>query len=243
MPETLILLHGFSGTRRTWDGFSAALSSERYRPLALDLPGHGAGPRPAAPPAFAQAVDSVLARAPERFALCGYSLGGRVALALALAAPERLARLVLVACSPGIEDEQERRARRASDAELARRLREEDYERFIESWRTQPLFAEDPPAVGEAARAEQRRNRPEDLALVLEGLGAGTMTPLWGRLPELRMPVLIVAGSRDEKFLQLAGRMAALIPHARTQVLPGGHALALECPRELAAAVESFDPA
>lgn len=48
MPEDVVLLHGFGGTRRAWDGV-VALLGERYRPLALDLPGHGAAadaPRP-----------------------------------------------------------------------------------------------------------------------------------------------------------------------------------------------------
>ena len=96
MPETVVLLHGFGGTRRTWDGVAALLDAERYRPLALDLPGHGeaAAERPLT---FERCVSSVLAAAPERFVLCGYSMGGRIALHVALAAPGRVARLLLVA--------------------------------------------------------------------------------------------------------------------------------------------------
>lgn len=243
MPETLVLLHGFGGTSRTWEGFSQALRSKRYRPLALDLPGHGAQAQLGAPPTFGEAVASVLERAPARFALCGYSLGGRVALRLALQAPGRVSRLVLVSCSPGIEDPGERAVRRKGDAELARRLREEEYERFIDDWRAQPLFATDPPAVAAAARAEQRRNRPGDLALVLDGLGAGSMEPLWGRLHELSMPVLVVAGRRDEKYVAIASQMAGAVGDAELCLLDGGHALALEAPAGLAAAVESFDAA
>ena len=80
-PEAVVLLHGFSGTRRAWDGVVACLSPERCRPLALDLPGHGEyADAHARPISFAGCVAHVLARAPERFVLCGYSLGGRVAL-------------------------------------------------------------------------------------------------------------------------------------------------------------------
>jgi 2-succinyl-6-hydroxy-2,4-cyclohexadiene-1-carboxylate synthase len=95
VPERVVLLHGFGGTRHAWDGVAARLRPERYLPLALDLPGHGtmAGERPIT---FAGCVAHVLARAPARFALCGYSLGGRVALHVALAAPRRVTRLVLV---------------------------------------------------------------------------------------------------------------------------------------------------
>src|SRR5271156_6484196 len=112
MPESVVLLHGFSGTHRAWDGVIAALDRERYRPLAFDLPGHGVAANGEHPIPFAVCVAHVLARAPERFVLCGYSLGGRVALHVALAAPERVARLVLVSTTAGIEGASARAERR-----------------------------------------------------------------------------------------------------------------------------------
>src|SRR6202044_3280629 len=116
-----------------------------------------------------------LSEAPERFVLCGYSMGGRVALHVALAAPERVSRLIVIAANPGIEDEDERAARRADDERLATELEEIPFEDFIERWRTQPLFAADPPEVGALARADQRRNDPNALAAVMRGLGTGVM--------------------------------------------------------------------
>ncbi len=172
----------------------------------------------------------MLARAPQRFALCGYSLGGRVALHVALAAPRRVSRLVIVASSAGIEDERERAARRDSDELLARQLEDEPYERFIERWRSQPLFADEPPEVGELARADQRRNDPLALAAVLRGIGTGQMTPLWDRLGELAMDVAVVVGERDRKFRALGARVVGLLPRAELIVVSGGHGLPLENP-------------
>src|ERR1700733_566272 len=120
--ETLILLHGFGGTRHAWDRVIAGLDPQRYRPLALDLPGHGELSSYKRPITFAGCVEEVLAAAPERFALCGYSMGGRIAQHVALAAPERLSRLVLVSTSPGIEDPRERALRREADRQLADEL-------------------------------------------------------------------------------------------------------------------------
>ncbi|MDQ6810401.1 MAG: alpha/beta fold hydrolase, partial [Actinomycetota bacterium] len=171
MPESVVLLHGFGGTHHTWDGVVAQLADERYMPLALDLPGHGEVGDLEHPVTFAGYVDHVLARAPGRFALCGYSLGGRIALQLALAAPERVSRLVLVASTAGIEDPAERAQRRAADHRLAEDLERIPFEDFIERWRTQPLFAADPPRVVQLARDDQRRNRPQSLAAVLRGVG------------------------------------------------------------------------
>jgi 2-succinyl-6-hydroxy-2,4-cyclohexadiene-1-carboxylate synthase len=230
MRESLILLHGFGGTHRAWDGVVGTLARERYRPLPLDLPGHGAQADAPLPISFAGCVEHVLAASPERFTLCGYSLGGRVALHVALAAPERVVRLVLIGVNPGIEDADERAARRLADGVLADDLEQKPYEEFIERWRTQPLFAADPPEVGALARADQRRNRPDALAAAMRGLGVGEMRPLWDRLPELAMPVTVLVGERDEKFLVLGQRMAELLPAGELIVVPGGHGLPMENP-------------
>jgi 2-succinyl-6-hydroxy-2,4-cyclohexadiene-1-carboxylate synthase len=238
MPESVVLLHGFSGTHHAWDGVIAALDRERYRPLALDLPGHGEAADSERPITFAGCVTHVLERSPERFALCGYSMGGRIALHVALAAPERLSRLVLVASSAGIPDDAERAQRREADRALADDLERVPFAEFIERWRTQPLFAEDPPEVGELARTDQRRNRPDALAAVLRGIGTGEMAPLWGRLGELAMPVTVIAGERDAKFRALGERMVEMLPDARLMMLAGGHGLPLESPQALASVLE-----
>src|SRR5437764_7615607 len=144
MAETVVLLHGFAGTHRTWDRVVAHLDAERYRPLAVDLRGHGAA-HDARPIGFVECCADVLAAAPERFALCGYSMGGRIAQHVALAAPERLTRLVLVSTTAGIEDAEGRAARLAADASLAAQIERETIEEFVARWPSQPLFADQPP--------------------------------------------------------------------------------------------------
>jgi 2-succinyl-6-hydroxy-2,4-cyclohexadiene-1-carboxylate synthase len=242
VPESVVLLHGFSGTHRAWDDVVARLHPERYLPRALDLPGHGdaADTRGVGGEAitFAGCVEHVLARSPKRFVLAGYSLGGRVALQLALIAPERVSRLVLVSTSAGIEDPAERAQRRLADNRLAEELESIPFEDFIERWRTQPLFADEPREVGVLAREDQRRNRPEALAAVLRGIGTGEMDPLWGRLPELRMPVTVLVGDRDAKYLALGERMVELLPEAGLLLAPGGHGLPLENPEAVARAID-----
>jgi len=235
--ESVVLLHGFGGTHRAWDGVAALLPPERYTPLALDLPGHGEAPGAPGPTGFAGCVEHVLACSPERFVLGGYSMGGRIALHVALAAPERVARLVLVSSTAGIEDAAERALRRAADQRLAEELERGPFEAFIERWREQSVFAGEPPEVGELAREDWRRNRPDALAVALRGLGTGEMEPLWGRLGELAMPVAVVVGERDGKFRALGERMAGLLPRGELVVLPGGHALALENPAGVARAL------
>jgi 2-succinyl-6-hydroxy-2,4-cyclohexadiene-1-carboxylate synthase len=239
MGQTLLLLHGFSGTGRTWRAVIDRLPAERYRALAPDLPGHGrATDAPEAAITFHGCVEHLLALAPPRFALGGYSMGGRLALHLALAAPERVTRLLLVSTTAGLDGERERAARRTADEGIARELEQGPFERWIERWRSQPLFAADPPAVRAAAAADQLRNDPVALAGALRGLGTGAMPPVWDRLHELRMPAIVAVGARDEKFRALGRRLADRLPSGELVVLDGGHALPWENPDALAAALD-----
>ncbi|MHB1539105.1 MAG: alpha/beta fold hydrolase [Solirubrobacteraceae bacterium] len=234
--EPVVLLHGFAGTRAAFDDVSGMLDSERFEPLALDLPGHG-GVGPLPPTDFESCVQLVLDASPPRFVLCGYSQGGRIALHVALAAPERVSRLVLVSTSPGIESGRERAARRAADERLALEIERDGIERFAERWRRQPLFADEPGRVRERARQDHLRNSSEGLAGALRGLGPGAMEPLWSRLGELTMPALVIAGERDGKYVEIARRIAGALRNCEIAVVSGGHGLLLENPRAVAAAI------
>jgi 2-succinyl-6-hydroxy-2,4-cyclohexadiene-1-carboxylate synthase len=243
VAQSLVLLHGFSGTRRAWDRVSERLDPSRHLPLALDLPGHGEAADASRPITFAGCVRHVLDRSPARFSLCGYSLGGRIALHVALAAPERVAALALVSTTAGIDSLPEREQRRAADRALADELERSPFEDFIARWRSQPLFAQDPAEVGALARADQRRNRPDALAAVLRGVGSGEMLPLWHRLEQLTMPVRVVVGERDAKFRALGERMVGLLGAAELVVVAGGHGLPLESPASLARALNDLPAA
>src|ERR671916_1350764 len=201
MPD-LVLLHGFTQTGRSWQPIGHALAG-RYRPVAPDLPGHGnfAERRPAS---FTACDAYLRALADEPFTLCGYSMGGRVALHAALSLGARVRRLVLVGASPGLADPAEREARRAADEALAARIEAIGIEAFAREWGAQPLFAGQPERVAAAAHADRLRNTPAGLASALRGLGTGVMDPLWDRLGELAMPVTLVVGARDDKFRAIA---------------------------------------
>jgi len=239
VTPTVVLLHGFAGTRRGWEAVRAAHPgrAEPYSPRALDLRGHGAA-RAARPIAFDACAADVLAAAPPRFVLAGYSMGARIALHVALAAPGRVERLVLVSATAGIEDASERAGRRAADEALAAFAEHATIEAFADRWLAQPLFARDPPAVGASARQDILRNDPRALAAALRGVGTGTMEPLWGRLAELPMPVAVLAGERDHKYVALGEVLVAALPDARLIVVPGaGHGLPREAPQAVAEAV------
>jgi 2-succinyl-6-hydroxy-2,4-cyclohexadiene-1-carboxylate synthase len=239
VPEPLLLLHGFMQTGRGWDEVVRHLGGERYRPLAPDIRGHGAAAT-RRPIDFAACVADAVRLVTPPFTLAGYSQGGRLALHVALAHPERVRRLVLVSATAGIEDDAQRARRRAADAALADwmqtggRLMSEVADR----WGAQPLFATQTAEVAAAARADRLSNDPVHVAAALRGIGTGVMAPLWERLGELTMPVTVLAGERDAKYVALGERLAAALPRGTLTVAPGaGHALPLEAPAAVAAAI------
>jgi 2-succinyl-6-hydroxy-2,4-cyclohexadiene-1-carboxylate synthase len=239
VSEPLILLHGFTQTGRGWDEVGRHLVGERYRPLAPDLRGHGAAAA-LRPVDMATCVGDVAALVPGRFALAGYSMGGRIALHVALAHPARVTRLVLVSATAGIEDPAERAARRERDEALAAWMADHEIEEIAERWGSQPLFHGQSPEVAAAARADRLRNEPAALAESLRGVGTGAMTPVWERLGELTMPAAVLAGERDAKFVALGRRLAAALGDATLTIVPGaGHALTIEAPEAVAAAIAS----
>lgn len=236
MAHDVVLLHGFTQTGRAWERVGALLDPGR-RVLAPDLRGHGAS-ADVRPIDLESLVVDVLACAPERFTLGGYSMGGRLALHVALAAPERVCRLVLVSTTAGIEDGDERAARRASDEALATSLERDGISVFARRWGALPLFAGQPPDVRGAAHAERLRQDPAGLAAALRGLGAGTMPAVWDRLHELGMSAVVLAGERDRRYVALGERLARELPRGRLVVVGGaGHALALEAPEGVADAL------
>jgi 2-succinyl-6-hydroxy-2,4-cyclohexadiene-1-carboxylate synthase len=233
MAPNLVLLHGFTHTGASWDQVVAALG-ERYRPLAPDLRGHGTAAA-VRPVSLTAVVGDLSAVSAARFELAGYSMGGRLALHVALALPERVRRLVLIGASPGIADDAARAERRAADERLADEVDQMTITAFAKRWAQTPVLAGQPAPVLAAVEADRLRNTPAGLAAALRGLGTGALPSLWERLAELSMPVDLVVGERDAKFRDIAAQMAAAVPRARVHVVPGaGHAVHLEAPAAVA---------
>ncbi|QIA27483.1 2-succinyl-5-enolpyruvyl-6-hydroxy-3-cyclohexene-1-carboxylic-acid synthase [Thermaerobacter sp. PB12/4term] len=249
LPEPALLLHGFTGSTATWAGVWSQLAAAGPL-LAVDLLGHGRSAAPAGPDRYhmEEQVADLVALLDRlgigRVHLVGYSMGGRVALSLAAAAPERVASVVLESSSPGLAGPGEREARRRSDEALARRIEEEGVGAFTRAWEELPLFAglkDLDPAARASVRATRLAQRPRGLAGSLRGMGAGVQTPLWDRLADLPMPVLCLAGAADAKYAALARTMAGRIPRGRAVIVPGaGHTVHLEEPAAFVREVRAF---
>ena len=234
----LVLLHGFTQNASCWGHFGAHLA-RTHTILAIDLPGHGGSADVDAD--LAETAALVLeAAGVDRVALLGYSLGGRVALTLALAAPERVRRLVLLGATAGIDDPRAAAERRRSDEELASTMeREGDLPAFLRRWLDQDLFRD--LSDDEAQLSERCRNTVAGLARSLRRSGAGTQVPSWSRLSTLDVPALVIAGQDDTKFTSLAMRMVDLLPRGELALIEGaGHSCHLTRSEEVGHLVDGW---
>jgi 2-succinyl-6-hydroxy-2,4-cyclohexadiene-1-carboxylate synthase len=232
----LVLIHGFTQTRSSWSAIARALNGDGYEVISVDAPGHGeSGALHLDLPAGAAALGETGGAA----TYVGYSMGGRLALQVAVAQPQLVDHLVLVSSTAGIDDEAARPARRADDERLAAEIERDGVAAFLDRWLALPLFANLPPE--RADRASRLGNTAAGLAASLRLAGTGAQQSLWPHLGSMPMPVLLVTGERDTKFTEIAEQMATLIPDATVKVIPdAGHAVHLEQPAEFLAALRRW---
>lgn len=245
----LVLLHGFTGSGRSWDALRTAFEAAR-RVVTIDLPGHGesSSPRDAARYRLRRVADDIIrvldALHVDRVSLLGYSLGGRAALRVALTHPGRLRALVLESCSPGIAAPEERTARERSDGELASMIEREGVVRFTGHWEQLPIWATQaalPDAVRARLRTGRLANSAVGLAGSLRGAGVAVEPDVSEQLPGLVTPTLLIAGALDDRYAGIAAAMAHVLPEARLEVVEGaGHAVHLERPDRFASLVGAF---
>jgi 2-succinyl-6-hydroxy-2,4-cyclohexadiene-1-carboxylate synthase len=228
------LLHGFMQDGSSWAELLRLMPAQ-WRWLRPDLPGHGQSPAGAAP-SVSDAAAELIAEwdrlGVERSHLAGYSLGGRLALYLAVEHPDRLLSLATIGAHAGLEPGA-RAARAAADAALADRIEAEGMDWFAGHWAAQPMFA----ALADRADldAMRRAQDPAGIAAALRGLGPAAVEPFWDRLGGVTVPGLFIAGAEDGRYPDLARRLAAAVPRGRAAVVRGaGHAVHLEQPEAVA---------
>ncbi|MGI9050109.1 MAG: 2-succinyl-6-hydroxy-2,4-cyclohexadiene-1-carboxylate synthase [Rubrobacteraceae bacterium] len=245
---TVLFLHGFMGSAADWSETMAALE-DRFYCIAANLPGHGGSlglPYPESytiESAAKELIDLLDDLNVSKAVVVGYSMGGRLALYFGLRHPERCAALFLESASPGLETEPEREARRETDEKRAKRLETEDFETFLEDWYRQPLFASlarDEELLCRTIEA-RRKNDPGELAKSLRGMGTGSQPSLWEELAGLRAPALAVAGELDEKYIEIAHRMADAGPGLRyATTSDAGHNPRVEASEAYLALLQDF---
>jgi 2-succinyl-6-hydroxy-2,4-cyclohexadiene-1-carboxylate synthase len=230
----ILFLHGFLGAGRDWMAISERLS-ERFHCMMADLPGHGENrnlPQPAQG-AFHEAALALIEEIGKSHSgplhLVGYSMGGRMALYLALRFPDLFTSATIISGSPGLRTAEERLQRQESDDMLAEEL-ERDFDAFLDHWYRLPLFStlKNDPAFPEILSA-RRTGDPHELSSALRALGTGNQPPLWNVLAGNRLPIMFCAGEKDSKFVEIGRQMVNLCPCSRLEIFENcGHTLHVE---------------
>lgn len=244
LRSSVVMLHGFAQTGACLGPVVDSLTDHTV--LRPDLPGHGNAAALSDLDLWGIAAHLAGAIGPTLDGPAvwfGYSMGGRVALHVALAHPELVSGLVLVGTTAGIPDPTERALRRAADLDRADRLEAIGLDAFLEEWLDQPMFA----GLAEWARfdVERRRNTVAGLAGSLRHAGTGSMEPLWDRLDRIEVPTLCIVGELDRKFTDEAERLTdsgsgGLTDATVEMVVGAGHAPHLERSERVAELIGPF---
>jgi 2-succinyl-6-hydroxy-2,4-cyclohexadiene-1-carboxylate synthase len=243
----LLFLHGFLGNVKDFNRIISLLS-EKLDCLAVDLPGHGntqvnSGDEFYSLENTAKGLICWLEELQiKRCFLVGYSMGGRLALYLALHYPQYFQKVILESASPGLKTEKDRTQRYLSDVQLAEELEKLELEEFLTRWYDKPLFKtfKDHPDFN-TILARRLQNNPTELAKSLRWMGTGNQPPLWDKLSASEIPLLLLVGELDEKFIKINREMANLCAGARLEIVPGcGHNIHVENPQNWVQVVQGF---
>jgi pimeloyl-[acyl-carrier protein] methyl ester esterase len=242
----LALLHGWGLNVRVWDGLVEALR-DRFRLIAVDLPGHGRSQAISGggtPAEQTWSIHQALSSVSNRYCLLGWSLGGQIALDLAAAMPQQIQRLVLVATTPkfvagpdwpyGMTE--------ATIKRLAAQL-QADYEQTVSDFLELQVRGslEGGTVLSQLRHAliSHGHARP---ATLQAGLGTLATGDLRGTLPHVHVPTLVIAGQHDRITPPAASRaLAEDLPDARyVEMRRAAHAPFLSHRTEFAGLVAEF---
>lgn len=247
--EPLVFLHGFTGDTTTWSKITDQLSTA-FRCISIDLIGHGRTESPEDLSRYtmdhvSNDLDCILSVLEvDQAILIGYSMGGRSALHFAMRYPHKMKALILESASPGLKTGEERVERRKNDHALADKIMREGMEAFVDFWEEIPLFTSQKKLTDEE-RAEIRKQRlgqsPLGLSNSLKGMGTGAQASWWDQLCELSLPVHLLVGELDQKFVHIAEEMKKLNPNFQIVTISNtGHAIHVEEPRKFGTIIESL---
>jgi 2-succinyl-6-hydroxy-2,4-cyclohexadiene-1-carboxylate synthase len=245
----IVLLHGFTGDTTVWEDVRRVLEKS-YQVIAIDLLGHGQSDKPSDVTAYhmenvaCDLIKLMDGLSVEKTHLLGYSMGGRLALYLAIHSPERFHSLILESASPGIKTEQQQKERCKRDHALADKIQSNGIEWFVDFWESLSLWESQqslPHDILQIQRTQRLQNDPLWLANSLRGMGTGVQPNLWGTLSGLTLPTQLIAGGYDSKFIGINHEMAEQMPNVVMTIIDeAGHTVHLENPSAFVEQVNSF---
>jgi len=245
----LVLLHGFTGDRTTWNSFVKQWSHSR-KCICIDIIGHGKTDSPENSNRYeiqsvVQDINSIIENLKlDVVDVLGYSMGGRLALSFAMEFPEKVRKLVLESSSPGLKTAEERNRRQIQDERLANQILEHGIEEFVYYWENIPLFSSQKELAlqeQQIIREQRLQNSPVGLSNSLKGMGTGVQPSYWDKLSLFESDTLLITGAMDEKFCIIAEKMVFSMKNAQWMKVDGcGHAIHVEHSEKFGTIVNGF---
>ena len=240
-------MHGFLGSNSDWQNIINYFSLDYYC-IAIDLPGHGLSKVDEANNSYnientAKYIIELLHKNDiKKCNLIGYSMGGRIAIFLAIYYSEFFEKIIIESAQPGIMNEFERLQRINHDQKLATKLEEQSFSEFLEFWYNQPVFNTLKKHKNFANLKKSRlNNNPKNLAKSLLEIGAGVQPSLWGDLKRIKNTCLLIAGEFDTKYQKIFSKMHKEIFSSIFVIIKNaGHNVHFENPEEYAKVIKKF---
>jgi len=221
----ILFLHGFAGSSRTWNHIITQLNCYT---IALDIVGHGKSKfldinSHYSLNDWSDELNFILNELEiSKIKLCGYSMGGRLAIAFASKYPDKIEKLIIESAHLGIMDSLAKKKRYKEDLFLSK-LIEKDMSIFAEKWQKMPLFSNQK-MRNEKAYLNQQKIRlsqnPLQLSYALRSFSQGKMKSYKNKFREFDFPILIINGSEDVKYKEIGKQMTKINPKAKQYVVP-----------------------
>jgi 2-succinyl-6-hydroxy-2,4-cyclohexadiene-1-carboxylate synthase len=231
-----VFIHGFLGSNEMWKVLD--LSSENS--IFIELPGHNTILHSQniieKELTFIEGVKVVAEKIPDiPVRLIGYSMGARVALAIALLPHTSIEEIILISVHPGLSDVNEIEKRKEEESELKRLLLEKkDMTEFVSMWENKNIFKTQkrlPEEVFKTQRAMRLFHEPLQIAKAIDTFGLGVMPDFSKKLSLIKIPVKLCVGEVDEKFLKIAVNMNSVLNNSKIKIISkSGHNPIIENP-------------
>ncbi|MEM9941046.1 MAG: alpha/beta fold hydrolase [Planctomycetota bacterium] len=234
-PVSLKFVHGFMGLPSDWDDVRIGLPE--FDCGAVSIP---------AAEDWNSGIESLAQQGSDPEAArvwVGYSMGARISLGLAIECPNQCQGLVFISGNPGLENEDSANSRSIADEQVAQKLESTPTRLFLNDWYDQPVFESTPKSIRELAIRKKLDHKSSEWPAILRTYSVAKQPNYWHKINKLTIPLLVIAGARDQKYSGIANRIERLgsVSPISVQVVPEcGHVIHLEKPDVVADLIRQF---
>jgi len=242
----IFFLHGFTCSSGDWSD----VIDKNFNPILIDLIGHGKSDSPKDLDFYRddsqlEQIKKIISHfTDEKIILCGYSMGGRLALSFANKYAGNLSGLILESSTYGINSKLERDERIKQDNAVCEYINTHSINEFVNFWMNKDLFSslkKLPEEKYNSVIESKIENNKIGLVNSLLGFGTGIMPSLIKNLKKIEIPTLLITGELDKKFTKINQEMMNEFPNAIHTIINNvGHSTHLENPSEFIDRINQF---